>query len=99
MPNIKKQIESDEENTDNITSEEFVRNLTLDDYIKNEKTHKILLDEHQYQYDTYIRPKICKLYYDLNCQFQDHKLFLNKDPSNIGGDSFADFIFNFINTK
>lgn len=84
---------------DEQTKDQFVQNLTIDDYINNEKTRTIMLDEHQYQFDINLRHKIAYLYYQLNSQFHDHKLFLKNDPNNTGGDRFADFVFNLINIK
>ena len=82
-----------------ISVEEYVKNQTEDDYLSNEKTRNILIDENQYQYDMNLRHRIAKLYYDLNLQYNDHNLFLRHDQNNEGGDSFADFIYNLINTK
>ena len=98
--NIQNDIINGIENSDNnISSEDFVKSLTLDDYLNNQKTKDILLDEHQYQYDNVLRYKISKLYSQLNKQFNDHRLFLSKDQENIGGDCFADFVYNFLQTK
>ena len=84
---------------DEQTKDQFVQNLTINDYINNEKTRTIMLDEHQYQFDINLRHKIAHLYYQLNSQFHDHNLFLKNDPNNTGGDRFADFVFNLINIK
>ena len=99
MSKNKVKYDSDDALDENeISAEEYVKNLTLDDYLNNKKTRDILIDEQQYQYDINLRNKISRLYYDLNCQFNDI-IFLRNDPDNIGGDAFADFVYNFISTK
>ena len=96
---IQPDINSMEYSDYNLSPEDFVNSLSLDDYLNNKKTKNILLNEHQYQYDNVLRYKISKLYSLLNQQFNDHLLFLSKEQDNIGGDNFADFVYNFIQTK
>lgn len=96
-----KKYDSDEyfDNFESMTIEDYLKTLPLDDFLNNEKTYNILLDEDRYNYDRELRHKISKLYSDFNNQYSHTHFFLTKDLENTGGDGFADFIYNFLNPK
>lgn len=88
-------LEEEEEEFDPI---DFLKSLDLEDFINCKTTNTILLENHQFQYDTILKQNIEYLYKKYNTAFRDKNLF-GKDWDNEYAESFSNLLFNFISVK
>ena len=77
---------------------EFLQSLNLEDFLNCKKTHHILIENHQNNYETSLEHKIQYLYKSYNTAFRDIDLF-GKDWDNEYADSFSHLVYNFIATN
>ena len=77
---------------------DYLKTLPLEDFLNNENTKNILLEDNQYNFDKILKHKIEYLYKKYNTGFRDNNLF-GKDWNNQSAESFSHLISNFISLK
>lgn len=87
-----------EEEEEEFNPVDYLKTLTLEDFLNNEKTKNIILEEHQYNFDKNLKPKIEYLYKNYNTSFRDEELF-SSDWDNKLAESFSHLVSNFISLK
>lgn len=82
-----------------IDPSEYLRKLSLDDFIACEKTRNILIDEHYNKLEYYLEEKLINIYESYNKQYQDASCLFKHDLYAIDSHAFASMIYNFISIK
>ncbi len=79
-----------------ITPEEYLRKLKVEDFMNCESTKNILIEEHYNKFNRFLEKRLIDIYERYTEQYQDvHCLFKN-DLDAIDSHAFASMIYNFI---
>tara|TARA_B100000927_G_scaffold260937_1_gene230831 strand:- start:135 stop:479 length:345 start_codon:yes stop_codon:yes gene_type:complete len=87
-----------EEEKEEFDPVEYLKSLDLEHFINCKNTNDILIENHQVEYESFIKTKIEELYKKYNTAFRDIKLF-GKDWDNEQAESFSHLVYNFISVK
>lgn len=77
---------------------EYLQSLNLEDFLKCDNTHNIIIENHHNTYEMLLKYKIENLYKTYNTGFRDNELF-GKDWENKLAESFSHLVYNFIALK
>lgn len=84
-------IESEE-----VDDVEYLKKLNVDDFMACESTRNILIEEHYYKFDRFLKEKLINIYERFNEQYQDARCLFKNDLDAIDSHAFASMIYNFI---
>ena len=84
-------IESDE-----VDDVEYLKKISLDDFLGCESTRTILIEEHYNKFEKYLEKILINLYEKYNIQYQDASCLFKNDLDAIDSHAFASMIYSFI---
>ena len=87
-----------EEEKEEFDPVEHLKSLDLKHFTNCKNTNDILIENHQVEYESFIKTKIEALYKKYNTAFRDIKLF-GKDWDNEQAESLSHLVYNFISVK
>lgn len=79
-----------------ITPEEYLRSLNIEDFMTCESTKNILIEEHYNKFDRFLEKRLIDIYEKYNEQYQDVNCLFKNDLDAIDSHAFASMIYNFI---
>jgi hypothetical protein len=86
------------ESDNEFTPIDYLKSLDLEHFLNCLSTKEILLENHEYNYESILENKLKQIYSRYNIAFRDESLF-SKDYENNQQNSFAFLIYNFIAVK
>ena len=100
MPSIKKRDVSENNNeNDEFNPVEFLKSLSVDDFLSCKETKDILIAEHFWKFEKELKPILVDLYCEYNSQFIDSNCLFGKDPNMLYADYFAELIYEHIDKE
>ena len=86
---------SDIEDYEEISKEEIIKMITVEEFLENKKTREILEEEHFFKYEIELEKKIENIFDDFYNEFNSNK-FLSSREAKYCGLAFSSLVYNHI---
>lgn len=87
---------SDMEDYQDISKEEIIKSLTVEDFLENDKTYELLEQEHFFKYEIVMEKKMEKIFDDFYNEFNSN-ILLSSNNAKYCGLAFSSLVYNHIN--
>ena len=87
---------SDYEDYEDISKEEIIKTVTIEEFLENDKTREILEQEHFFKYEIEMEKKIENIFDDFYNEFNSN-ILLSTNDAKYCGLAFSSLVYNHIN--